>query len=89
MEWVVWKLKCSLFSGCDVDLHAPNFKHGRNEQMKELLRRLWQEEEGQDLTEYALLLVLISLVAIASMQALGSAVSDVFSNAAGNLTTTS
>ena len=54
--------------------------------MKELLKRLWQEEEGQDLTEYALLLVLISLVAVAAMGTLGSAVSDAFSNAAENLT---
>ena len=54
--------------------------------MTELLKRLWQEEEGQDLTEYALLLVLISLVAVAAMGELGSAVSDAFSNAAANLT---
>ena len=54
--------------------------------MTELLKRLWQEEEGQDLTEYALLLVLISLVAITSMKALGTAVSKVFSNASANLT---
>ena len=55
--------------------------------MKELLKRLWQEEEGQDLTEYALLLVLISLVAIVAMKGLGSAVSDAFSNAESCLTT--
>lgn len=55
--------------------------------MTELLKRLCQEEEGQDLTEYALLLVLISLVAVAAMGELGSAVSDAFSNAAQNLTT--
>jgi len=54
--------------------------------MSELWKRLWQEDEGQDLTEYALLLVLISLVAIAAMQVMGSAVSDTFSNAATNLT---
>ena len=53
--------------------------------MMELLKRLWQEEEGQDLTEYALLLVLISLVAIVAMKAVGTAVSEVFSNAAINL----
>ncbi len=45
------------------------------------LKRLWKEEEGQDLTEYALLLVFISLVAIAMLQAVGKAVSNVFSNA--------
>ena len=29
--------------------------------MKNLMIRLWKEEEGQDLTEYALLLVLLTL----------------------------
>jgi pilus assembly protein Flp/PilA len=57
--------------------------------MKNLLNRLWKEEEGQDLTEYALLMVLIALVAIASMKTLGTTVSNVFSNAAANLTTAS
>jgi Flp pilus assembly pilin Flp len=55
--------------------------------MKHALRRLWQDEEGQDLTEYALLLVLIALVCISSMNTLAGAISDVFSNAAGNLST--
>jgi len=55
--------------------------------MKELLKRLWQEEEGQDLTEYALLLVLIALFAVAAMGNLGSAISNAFSNAAQNLST--
>ncbi len=57
--------------------------------MKNLMKRLWKEEEGQDLTEYALLMVLIALVAIASMKTLGTTVSNVFSNAAANLTTAS
>jgi pilus assembly protein Flp/PilA len=52
-----------------------------------IVQRLWKEQEGQDLTEYALLMVLIALVAIASMQTLGTTVSNVFSNAAANLTT--
>ncbi len=55
--------------------------------MKNFLMRLWREEEAQDLTEYGLLLVLISLVAIASMTTLGSAVSNAFANATTNLTT--
>ena len=55
--------------------------------MKHQLLRLWKEEEGQDLTEYALLLVLISLVAIAAMSSVGVAVNSVFSNAAANLAT--
>ena len=55
--------------------------------MGTLSRRLWQDEEGQDLTEYGLLLVLIALAAIATMQSLASAISNVFSNAAGSLST--
>jgi pilus assembly protein Flp/PilA len=55
--------------------------------MKNLLKRLWKEEEGQDVVEYALLLVLISLVAIVSMENVGNAVIKVFSNAAANLAT--
>jgi pilus assembly protein Flp/PilA len=55
--------------------------------MKTLFRRLWQEEEGQDLVEYALLVVLIALAATVAMRSLSSAISDAFSNAAANLTT--
>ena len=34
----------------------------------EMLLKLWAEEEGQDLTEYALLVVLLALAAIVAMQ---------------------
>jgi Flp pilus assembly pilin Flp len=47
--------------------------------------RLWKEEESQDLVEYGLLMVLIALVAIASMAKLGGTISNVFSNATVNL----
>ncbi len=55
--------------------------------MKNHLMRLWKEEEGQDVVEYALLLVLITLVAVAAMTSVGVAVNKVFSNAAANLAT--
>ena len=54
--------------------------------MKNLMHRLWKEEEGQDLVEYALLVVLIALGAVAAMKSLASAISDAFSNASANLT---
>lgn len=54
-------------------------------EMKNLLMRLWKEEEGQDLTEYALLLVLVALAAIGSLSTLASAINNVFSSAASNL----
>ena len=55
--------------------------------VNDLLQRLWSEEEGQDLTEYALLLVLLSMAAVAFLGALATAINRVFSNAAANLTT--
>jgi pilus assembly protein Flp/PilA len=57
--------------------------------MKNMLSRLWKEEEGQDLVEYGLLIVLIALFAIVAIGKVGTAVSNVFSNAAANLTTAS
>ena len=58
---------------------------GRNK-VKQYLLRLWKEEEGQDLTEYALLLVLLSLAAVGSLSALATAINNVFSSATANLT---
>ena len=54
--------------------------------MKQLLLRLWKEDEGQDLTEYALLLVLLTLAAIGSLSQLATAINGVFSKAIVNLT---
>jgi len=58
-------------------------QEGRN--MRTILARLWNEEEGQDLTEYALLLVLIALASMAALTPLATAINSVFSNAAVNL----
>ena len=55
--------------------------------MKNSLIRLWNDEQGQDLTEYALLLVLLTLAAIGSLGTLANAVNGVFKNAAANQST--
>jgi pilus assembly protein Flp/PilA len=57
-------------------------------QMKDLMKRLWKDESGQDLTEYALLLVLIALAAIAAMGTLATAIKTVYTTAAGDLAVT-
>jgi Flp pilus assembly pilin Flp len=43
-----------------------------------LLLRLWREQDGQDLTEYALLLMLVALGAIAGTYALGDELREQF-----------
>jgi Flp pilus assembly pilin Flp len=55
--------------------------------MKQMALRLWREEAGQDLTEYALLMVLIALASIVAMNGLAQAISNVYANAASNLST--
>jgi pilus assembly protein Flp/PilA len=57
---------------------------GKERTVKALIR-LWKAEEGQDLVEYALLIVLISMAALVAMRGLARAISDVFSSAATNL----
>ncbi len=53
--------------------------------MRTLLRRVWKGEEGQDLAEYGLLLMLIALVCISVIQGLGSVLRNYFSNASSSL----
>ena len=49
------------------------------------LRALVGHDEGQDLIEYALLVGLISLVAVAAVTAAGGSVNDIFTNIAARL----
>ena len=48
---------------------------------------LVQDERGQDLIEYALVVALIALAATVSMQAVGTSVSTAFSKVSSRLTT--
>ena len=57
--------------------------------MKQFIKRLWQEEEWQDLVEYGLRIVLIGLAGITAMKGLASALTSVFSSAASSMTATS
>jgi pilus assembly protein Flp/PilA len=54
--------------------------------MKNLLARLWREEEGQDLVEYALLVALVALAATAGMNTLATAINGAFANLGAKLT---
>ena len=47
--------------------------------MLQMIQRFLKDEEGQDLVEYALLLVFLALAAIAILPTLGSSVNKVFS----------
>jgi pilus assembly protein Flp/PilA len=53
--------------------------------MKLALARLMDEEDGQGLTEYALILALIAIIAIVALSFLGGKVSNVLSTIGNSL----
>ena len=56
--------------------------------MSELLLKLksfWNREEGQGLVEYALILVLVSIVAIGALRLIGTNVANVLNQVANHL----
>jgi Flp pilus assembly pilin Flp len=67
---------------------AKNSKGG-NGKMKTLIMKLWKEEQGQDLVEYALLLTLIALVAGTTIKNVGTTLNAIFTNANSSLTSAS
>ena len=49
------------------------------------LKRLWQDQCGQDLVEYALLMVIIALGVVASVRTVGQSVANGMTAASSNL----
>ncbi|HZQ23272.1 MAG TPA: hypothetical protein VFA89_10765 [Terriglobales bacterium] len=48
-------------------------------------RRLWQEEEGQDIAEYAVMLAVILVIVVGTVRLIGSNSNTVFSNVASSI----
>jgi len=53
--------------------------------MNQQLRRILKDDSGQDLVEYALLLVLLTIVVIAALQLLGPTIASFFNDVSSNL----
>ncbi len=47
--------------------------------------RLWQEENGQDIAEYAVMLAVILVIVIGTIRLIGSNANTVFSNVASSI----
>ncbi|MDD5066667.1 MAG: Flp family type IVb pilin [bacterium] len=52
-----------------------------------MIKRFLNDESGQGMTEYILIVALIAIVAIASIKIFGSQISSMFKRAAGKLET--
>jgi Flp pilus assembly pilin Flp len=55
------------------------------EWMLEQLRRVWMDDEGQDIAEYAVMLAVILVIVVGTIRLIGSNANNVFSNVASSL----
>ncbi len=53
--------------------------------MSDFLSRLWTEQAGQDIAEYAVLLAVILVIVVGTIRLVGSNANTVFSNAASSI----
>jgi len=47
--------------------------------------RLWHEEEGQDIAEYAVMLAVILVIVVGTVRLIGSNANNTFSNVASSI----
>jgi Flp pilus assembly pilin Flp len=53
--------------------------------MSRFLRRVWAEDEGQDIAEYAVMLAVILVLVVGTIRLIGSNANNVFSNVASSV----
>ena len=53
--------------------------------MTNLLHRLWSEDEGQDIAEYAVMLAVILVIVVGTIRLIGSNANNVFSNVGSSI----
>jgi len=50
--------------------------------MRELLRKVWSDDQGQDIAEYAVMLAVILVIVVGTIRLIGSQANYVFSETA-------
>ncbi len=51
-------------------------------EMLEVLRKVWRDDEGQDIAEYAVMLAVILVIVVGTIRLIGSQANNVFSETA-------
>ena len=54
-------------------------------EMSTLIRRLWSEDEGQDIAEYAVMLAVILVLVVGTVRLIGGSSNNVFSSVASSI----
>jgi Flp pilus assembly pilin Flp len=57
----------------------------RTQMMTDLAKRLWRNEDGQDIAEYAVMLAVILVIVIGTIRLIGSNANNVFSSVASSI----
>jgi Flp pilus assembly pilin Flp len=80
-----------------VEQLMPNFKNEDERQFyrevvetyrtaaRDILRRAWSDDRGQDIAEYAVMLAVILLIVVGTVRVVGSNANTVFSQAASSI----
>jgi Flp pilus assembly pilin Flp len=58
---------------------------GLEENMSKFIRRIWSEDAGQDIAEYAVMLAVILVLVVGTVSLIGSNANNAFSNVASSL----
>jgi len=53
--------------------------------LRDLARKLWRNEEGQDIAEYAVMLAVILVIVIGTVRMIGGNANNVFSSVASSM----
>jgi Flp pilus assembly pilin Flp len=53
--------------------------------MKSIFRRLWRDEEAQDIAEYAVMLAVILVIVVGTIRLIGTNANNVFSSVASSI----
>jgi len=62
-----------------------NSKFKEMEPVANTLRKLWNDESGQDIAEYAVMLAVILVIVVGTIRLIGSNANNVFSNVGSSL----
>lgn len=54
-------------------------------EMSQILRRLWQQDEAQDIAEYAVMLAVILVIVVGTIRLIGANANNVFSSVASSI----
>jgi Flp pilus assembly pilin Flp len=66
-------------------IHPFEYRVKGGREMSEILRRLWQQDEAQDIAEYAVMLAVILVIVVGTIRLIGANANNVFSSVASSI----